>query len=206
MRQNETVDGLNFIPKHLGMKPSKGSFRWCTNKQNAPKWNRWRVEFQAQAFRNETVKGLIFLCSVLFVRCRFFVCMVEFAVFLECVSLHPRIPPPPPIGVVCFEIIYLHVFLILTGWTFTHSVTKDSTLPTQSCIGRTVTFYSGAKCTLLYLSACRNFLLDKSISFSLLFVTYLTASIFSIVRSKVEWSGLETVLTEMTPSENLIAV
>jgi len=87
MRQNETVDGLNFIPKHLGMKPSKGSFRWCTNKQNAPKWNRWRVEFQAQAFRNETVKGLIFLCSVLFVRCRFFVCMVEFAVFLECVSL-----------------------------------------------------------------------------------------------------------------------
>ena len=95
MRQNETVDGLNFIPKHLGMKPSKGSFRWCTNKQNAPKWNRWRVEFQAQAFRNETVKGLIFLCSVLFVRCRFFVCMVEFAVFLECVSLHPRITPPP---------------------------------------------------------------------------------------------------------------
>ena len=155
--KNETVDGLNFIPKHLGMKLSKGSFRWCTNKQNAPKWNRWRVEFQAQAFRNETVKGLIFLCSVLFVRCRFFVCMVEFAVFLECVSLHPRIPPPP-IGVVCFEIIYLHVFLILTGWTFTHSVTKDSTLPTRSCIWRTVTFYSGAKCTLLYLSACRNFL------------------------------------------------
>ena len=28
---NQTVDGLNFSPKHIGLKPSKGSFLWCTN-------------------------------------------------------------------------------------------------------------------------------------------------------------------------------